>query len=294
MYNFNPYEMLGAIAAKGLQNQVLNPGDYYNNDGLLVCGKCGQMRQSLLEVNDPTDDDQDRKSMLKVPIFCDCEKAQEQEREQKEARKDALQKIERLKQMSLMDAKFRNVTFDTFSVRKENELSLKKCRNYAASFEEWEKENTGLILWGNKGTGKSTAAACIANSLLNRGVSTIMTSFGSIIRTIESRDERESRLIGRLNSARLLIIDDLGTERASDYVIEKVYNVVDARYRRQKPLIITTNLSIRDMRDELDIRYARIYDRLFEICHPIQFTGDSWRISSARDQYKLIDKRLSK
>ena len=85
--------------------------------------------------------------------------------------------------------------------------------------------------------------------------------------------------------AKLLIIDDLGAERSTDFALEKVYNVVDSRYRAKRPIILTTNLSMEEMKETLDIRYTRIFDRIFEMCYPMQFKGLSWRKGEAARRY---------
>ena len=83
----------------------------------------------------------------------------------------------------------------------------------------------------------------------------------------------------------MLIIDDLGSERSTDFAIERVYNIVDSRYRSKKPMILTTNLSLQEMKDTEDLRLARIYDRVFEVCYPMQFTGKSMRYETAAKRF---------
>lgn len=86
----------------------------------------------------------------------------------------------------------------------------------------------------------------------------------------------------------LLIIDDLGAERSTEYAVENVFNVIDRRYRTGKPLIITTNLHIDTMRNETSIDKKRIYDRVFEMCAPVQMKGVSKRKLSADNKIKLL------
>lgn len=111
---------------------------------------------------------------------------------------------------------------------------------------------------------------------MEKGVPVVMTSFVKLLEIIQSTGQ-ESTILSNLNSAQLIIFDDLGAERGTDYTLEKVYNIVDSRYRKRLPMILTTNLTIEQMKDEQDIRYSRIYDRIFESCYPMQFTGPSWR-----------------
>ena len=105
--------------------------------------------------------------------------------------------------------------------------------------------------------------------------------------------EDESDIIRKLNRAKLVIFDDLGAERSTDYAIERVYNIVDSRYRSKLPMILTTNLTIEEMKQEEDIRYTRIYDRVFETCYPMQFTGPSLRKKEASRRFNEMEALLS-
>lgn len=195
------------------------------------------------------------------------------------------EKIQRLRNASLLDEKLRGATFDAFKATKYNERNLKLCRRYAMKFDQMVEKDQGLIFWGSVGTGKSFAAACIANYLLDRKVPVVMTSFVKLLETMQGFSEDDSALIARLNRAKLLIIDDLGAERSTDFALEKVYDIVDSRYRAKLPIILTTNLSMTEMKESADIRYTRIYDRIFEMCYPMQFTGRSWRKAEAARRF---------
>ena len=193
--------------------------------------------------------------------------------------------ISALKKQSLMDELLRGATFAAFRTTKDNAWNLKLCRRFAEHFDEMLEKNQGLLFYGDVGTGKTFAAACIANYLLERRVPVVMTSFVKLLDSMKGfRDEDESMIV-RLNKAKLLIIDDLGAERGTDTALEKVYNIVDSRYRAGRPIILTTNLSMEEMKENLDIRYTRIYDRIFEMCYPMQFKGLSWRKSAAARRF---------
>lgn len=154
------------------------------------------------------------------------------------------------------------------------------------------KSGEGLLLWGPVGTGKSYAAACIANELLSRSVSVVMTSFVKILQAIGDVKVDESTYMARLNSAKLLILDDLGTERDTGFAIEKVYNIIDSRYLAEKPLILTTNLDFQEMTNCPDLRYKRVYDRIFEKCYPVRVAGNSWRMGEAAKRFDEMKKIL--
>lgn len=138
----------------------------------------------------------------------------------------------------------------------------------------------------NLGTGKSFAAACIGNHVMSCLRPVVMTSFVKILQQFSSfKNGDEEELIDRLTEPDLLILDDLGAERNTDFALEKVYNVIDSRYRSRKPIILTTNLTLKEMKENTDIRYARIYDRVFEMCYPIKFEGSSRRRIEAKERF---------
>jgi DNA replication protein DnaC len=81
----------------------------------------------------------------------------------------------------------------------------------------------------------------------------------------------------------LLILDDLGAERGTEYALEQVFAVIDARYRSRKPLVVTTNLTLDALKHPDDLAHARIYDRILEICAPILFGGENLRVEKANE-----------
>ena len=292
MEGFNPYAIMKTVAANGLRNQTRNDGDYEDENGILICGKCGEPRQRFMLFDDPTDDDPEHKSELKVVTMCRCEREEEEREKRKEEAAKDMEKIQRLRNASLLDEKLRVATFDAFKATKYNERNLKLCRRYAMKFDQMVEKDQGLIFWGSVGTGKSFAAACIANYLLDRKVPVVMTSFVKLLEVFQSGRDEETSILNRLGYAKLVIFDDLGAERGTDFALEKVYNIVDSRYRKNLPMILTTNLTIEDMKSEVDMRYRRIYDRVFETCYPMQFTGPSWRMKEASRRYKDMEELL--
>ena len=75
----------------------------------------------------------------------------------------------------------------------------------------------------------------------------------------------------------LLIIDDLGSERNTEYAIEKIYNCINARYEARKPMIITTNISLEMMKNPENINKKRLYDRILERCAPVKYQCENKR-----------------
>ena len=93
--------------------------------------------------------------------------------------------------------------------------------------------------------------------------------------------EDRNKYLASFNYFSLLIIDDLGIERNSEYALEQVYNVVDSRYLSRLPFIITTNLPLAELQAPKDLAHARIYDRVLECCTPICFSGKNYRRDNA-------------
>jgi DNA replication protein DnaC len=108
-----------------------------------------------------------------------------------------------------------------------------------------------------------------------------MTNFAAILNDLTVSFDGRNAYLERLNRCRLLILDDFGMERGTEYALEQVYNVIESRTRSGRPLIVTTNLSLSELQNPTDTAHARIYDRVLELCIPICFTGESMRRARA-------------
>ena len=95
----------------------------------------------------------------------------------------------------------------------------------------------------------------------------MMTNFSRILNEMTSYQADKNQIIQNLVDYPLLIIDDLGIERNSEFALEQVYNVIDSRYCKMLPLIVTTNLGLNEMKStDLDTAHQRIYSRILEMC----------------------------
>lgn len=268
-------DLTGVLPISESGAERLAEGDHIGEDGLVYCGKCGSRKQLRVKFGDKTH---------VVRCVCKCESKELEEKKRQEEYEEQMRRINRLKEASMMDKKYREVTFDKYEVREENKKVFEMAKKYADRFQDMYKKNQGLLLYGPVGTGKSFTAACIGNYLLDNAKPVIMTSFVKILQDIWEND-REAEYITILNSASLLIVDDLGTERETDYALEKVYNIIDSRVRANKPMIITSNLELNDMMECEDIRKKRIYDRILECCYPMYVGGKSFRMMKAAQRF---------
>lgn len=281
--------MIGEVTEKVLASIADSAGsltdDYIGSDGLLYCGQCNTRKEREIIWFDG--------KPKKVPVMCKCRAEEEKLKKEQMQKEEEMRSIQRAKISSMMDNTFRTACFANYQIRNGNERHLKVAKKYCIEFSKMYERNQGLLFWGTVGTGKSYTAACIANYLLEANTSVVMTSFVRILQEMQGFDrEREETFTNKLNSVKLLIIDDLGAERSTDYALEKVYGIIDNRYRAEKPLILTTNLTLRQMQEATDIRYARIYDRIFEMCYPMEFSGVSWRKREAAQRYEETRKIL--
>lgn len=265
--------------------------DYYGEDGLLYCGKCRTRKESRIMVPDFGRDDGAKTEKI-VPTICRCRKEEMKAEEERREHEEKMRRLNVLRKSSLIEEKFGNATLANFQRTEDNQKLYAVAKKYIDKFSQMEQENQGLLFYGVVGTGKSYTAACIANELLNKRISVVMTSFVKILQEIQKPQTDEGEFMAKLNSPRLLIIDDLGTERNTEYALEKVYNVIDSRYIAKKPLILTTNLSLQEMQDTPDIRYKRIYDRIFEMCYPVMVAGRSWREQEAERRFDRMKKLM--
>lgn len=171
-------------------------------------------------------------------------------------------------------------------------LQMEQARRYVAHWEQMEEQNLGLLFWGKPGNGKTFAAGCIANALMeqvNGFFFTVkMTTFGTILTRLPGMSAQEKeRYLDDFKTCDLLILDDFGMERQTDYAREQIFNIIDGRYLSRKPLIVTTNMSLQELKNPKDLAQQRIFDRILEMCVPVCFDGDSLRQEKARDNLRL-------
>ena len=114
----------------------------------------------------------------------------------------------------------------------------------------------------------------------------------NILNALAASFEGRNEYISRLCRYPLLILDDFGMERGTEYGLEQVFNVIDSRYRSGKPLIVTTNLTLDGLRNPEDTAHSRIYDRLLSMCVPVRFTGDNFRQEAAQRKMESMKKLI--
>lgn len=269
-------------------NSPKQEGDY-EQDGLLFCGKCHtakQVRINFLGVE------------KKPYCICKCEQEKREAEEKARQQVELERRIYRNKLNAFPDVKddtapeddMRNWTFENDN-GKQPELSA-AAKRYVENFESFMKQGKGLLLYGSVGVGKSYIAGCIANAVLDKGYQVLMTTFDRIETTAFGMSSGKQEYFDSLNRIPLLILDDLGAERDTEYMQEIVYKVIDSRCRVNLPIIITSNLTSQELKSPENIMKQRIYSRLLKMCHPIHVKGDDQRKRKALESYAETKKIL--
>jgi len=247
-----------------MTNMVLKSGD--------VCEVCGKPRYVILDVLGQE---------KKFPCKCECEMIAYEEEERIREGNERQIRIDKLRSHSLMDKNFWESDFAHWNDEHGNPTIKKICKAYVEHWQENLKDGIGILLYGGVGTGKSYAVFSIANELLYKGIPVMVTSAIGIQQKVKSTfgtEHGEADVIDSFNQADLLILDDLGAERATEWGNSILYQLIDDRYRSGNPMIITTNLPLESLRKKLaSDGIERTYDRLVERCIPIQVKGKTIR-----------------
>lgn len=253
---------------KNIANEVkAEDGDYIGEDGLLYCGKCHTKKQVRLTL--PSG------QVVTPRCICKCEKGRIDKEEQEQRDREKIMQIERYRSVGFADKELKRCRF-SIDDNKNAEIT-NVAKNYVKKFDYMKKNGRGLLLYGGVGTGKTFIASCIANALIDECIPCMVTNISRIVNQLSGMFEGKQAYIDSLSKYSLLVIDDFGMERSTDYVNEIVYNVIDTRYRSGLPLIVTTNLSDDDMKNTEDLAKKRIYSRILEMCFPVSVGGTDRR-----------------
>lgn len=230
--------------------------------------------------------------------FCDCKKGEEDKekynKEQENLHKEKVlqlenrrkqKKIDELFKNSRMGERFRNRVFENFEVKECNKKAYNMALKYAENFKD-NKDGTGIVFSGSVGTGKTHLAAAITNELLKQYIPVVFGSLVSLLGRIKdsyngSGDEQS--ILELYSTVDLLVIDDLGKERPTEWTLEKLYLIINDRYEAYKPVIVTTNFNNRTLIERLSgnnnsSTAEAIVSRIFETCPGVMVNGPDYRM----------------
>lgn len=243
--------------------------DYIGEDGLTYCEKCHMPKEYYF------DQELAQKFGMKThPRECDCHRKVREQAEVLREQSRYEETVRVLKELCFSEKAMREWNFNKNGGKSKN---TKTARFYIKHWEEVKRDNIGLLFWGAVGKGKSFLDRCIANALLEQEIPVRMTNFAEVLNDLSSNFSEKNEYIKFLCRFPLLILDDFGMERGTEYGLEQIYAVIDSRYRSGKPLIVTSNLTLNELNNPQDTAHARIYDWLKERCVQVKFSGESRR-----------------
>ena len=261
-----------------------NKDTYYEKGGHIYCKACNE------RIDGKVIPMLDKPMIIRTACKCDRDRAEQEKQREK------LLKQDRLRQNCFISQNQIAYTFENADKDTDKDI-IKKAKNYVKHFEKMRKDNVGLLLYGNVGSGKTYIACSIANAIITEYSYTVkMRNFAQILNDLQKGGFNLDRneYIEQITSPTLLILDDFGIERNTEYALEQIYNVINARYLKARPTIITTNLNFKDIEKEReDIMLGRIYSRIIEMCLPLRVTGLDRRKIQSKEKLKkaqnLID-----
>ena len=197
-------------------------------------------------------------------------------------------RAERLFDQSKMGARFKTRTFENFRVDSQNAKAFETVKRYSDNFRKHADQGLGFMLSGSYGTGKTHLAAALAIDLINKGIPVVFGTSISLLGKIKQtyggnrNQENELEILETYNSVNLLIIDDLGKERTSEWVLEKLFSIVNTRYENNLPIVVTTNYDMATLIDKLTVNQnsdiaESLVSRLYEMCRGIRLNAPDHR-----------------
>jgi DNA replication protein DnaC len=195
---------------------------------------------------------------------------------------------------------FKEMTFNSFSVQGRLGLgdeqihslqyALSQAQKFAASPHGW------LVLMGTYGCGKTHLAAAVANACVEFGMPTLFLTVPDLMdwlrNSFDSPDATFEERFDEIRNVGLLVLDDLGAQNTTKWANEKLFQIIDYRYARKLPLVVTTNLTLEDMDDRIR---SRLQDP--DLCTRVRISAPDYRapIKDSKDplvyQLQLLSDR---
>lgn len=234
----------------------------------------------------------------KIARRCECSKCYQEEqrriREEEEKRNKAA-RIEKLKNRSLIDERYKDKHFTDLELTNDSFITAyNRCKKYCEISSQVYEKGYGIYLWGNSGTGKTLLTSCMANALMEKEYTVLFTNFFEILKAIRNTynnktNDTDESIINNIAEVDFLFIDDLGTESLSknsgdNFTQDKIFEIINKRYNKQKPTIFSSNYPIKDLvgaRNFMDKTVDRINEMSSAV---IEIEGESYRVKKVREE----------
>lgn len=200
-------------------------------------------------------------------------------------------KVDKIIENSKMSKRNLNYKFANFEVNSNNKKVYQSLKEYSEKLAN-SVERKGLILVGNNGVGKTHLACSIANELIKDGIPIIYGTLINLLAELKNTYDvdnniSEMKIIKLYEKVDLLIIDDLGKEKPSEWGLEKLFTIINSRYENNLPVIITTNYDQNSLINRLSINgeietAKSIISRLYEMCYLVKIEDRDHRIKNKK------------
>lgn len=175
--------------------------------------------------------------------------------------------------------RFKKRRFETFEVTNRNKAAYEMCKHFCDTF---KADSTGILLTGGYGTGKTHLAAAIINEMIKQNIVGAFVVVADLMRLIRrSFDEKENvdlqKVFDTVKKSELLVLDDLGAEKSSDWVREQLFILINARYENMLPTVITTNKKLEELAEN-NVLGQRIASRIAEMTDGVMINVDDYRL----------------
>ncbi|MGH9899937.1 MAG: ATP-binding protein [Pyrinomonadaceae bacterium] len=184
--------------------------------------------------------------------------------------------------------RYADCTFQTYYPAPDNGTQLRAFQYSYRLVREYPAVDRGLLLMGGVGVGKTHLAVAIMRGLIaDRGVSSLFYEFGSLLKEIQDSynpvsQRSELRVLAPVYQSEVLVLDELGGSKPTDWVRDTMMQIINTRYNDKKLTIFTTNYldTRRNEREEtLEDRIGvRLRSRLHEMCKTVIIEGEDYRL----------------
>lgn len=261
------------LSADDIFTEIDLQDDEYLADGVIYCKKCKTARSiSFAEFG------------KSVRVMCDCQSEEWLRNEENQKRMKLVEEYKKLIASSFLMKRFKDLDFESLDLGGADKsfLELKKrCEDYVENWEQVSENGFGFYIYGDSGVGKTALTVCLGKKLITQGIKVMFTSFVDFIKRIQGTygagsGATESDIVQEFVNVPLLIIDDLGAERLTDFQQETIYYLIDTRYKKMLPTIFTSNYSVNSL---VDYGLAkRTVDRINEMATAVfKLNGESYR-----------------